>query len=341
MAALRSSILVSTWQRLSPPAAITPAACVRSAGFPCAACADACPNEAIELASGGAARVSAADCTSCGACIPACPTAAISGGHPDVRHTESACYLTCDQAGGATPCLVAVTPEDILSSLRATDRRIELYTANCQDCPIAPAAQVETSVAQLRGALQVAGLPQPVSHLTDVEPPARSDRSVTMNRRQLLAVLPPTPTPGPAAPAGALERRETFIGALGHRAWHPLYPRPIAASDDRGRSVCTACRACLPACPARALSAVDLGASFELSVEPSACVGCGICVQTCPVDALALACDRMPPNPVIARVYAAHCERCDRPLHPGETRLCTSCDSREAIAADVFKQLGW
>ncbi|OKL54382.1 hypothetical protein BSZ39_04295 [Bowdeniella nasicola] len=327
---------MSTSSRLNPPALIDTAACVRSNDWACAACAATCPNDAIELTEGGA-RVSVADCTGCGACVTACPASAISAETVRIQRADGACYLACHEAGGASPCLAGLEPEDVLASLQAGDSRIDLYTGQCDTCPVAPESRVAESVDALRAAAQVSGLGLPVTRFSD-RPAPSATRQVAIDRRQLFAVLPPD-APAATGNRGAPQVRESFIAALGHRSWHPLYPRPRVCEDASGRSTCTGCRACVSACPTRALSALDVGASFSLSVEPSDCVGCGICVETCPVDALSLVCDFAPPPPVITQVFAAHCERCNRPLYPGETTLCTSCDSRAAIAADVWSQL--
>lgn len=48
---------------------------------------------------------------------------------------------------------------------------------------------------------------------------------------------------------------------------------------------CTACGACLPTCPERALRVV-VGGRPPLRVLEDACTGCLECVEVCPADAI-------------------------------------------------------
>lgn len=45
--------------------------------------------------------------------------------------------------------------------------------------------------------------------------------------------------------------------------------------------ICTACEACVDACPAEAIKCDD-----EAVVDASLCTDCGICVDECPVEAI-------------------------------------------------------
>lgn len=49
---------------------------------------------------------------------------------------------------------------------------------------------------------------------------------------------------------------------------------------------CTACGACLPTCPPRALRVAPSGASAPLTVLEDLCTGCGECVEVCPAEAI-------------------------------------------------------
>jgi ferredoxin len=45
---------------------------------------------------------------------------------------------------------------------------------------------------------------------------------------------------------------------------------------------CTACGACMSACPAEAIKAGDK----QYKIDPDICIDCGACVDACPVQAI-------------------------------------------------------
>jgi ferredoxin len=68
---------------------------------------------------------------------------------------------------------------------------------------------------------------------------------------------------------------------------------PVVASD----SACTACGACVDACPSRCLYLASEGESVPgpdgaaptfLEIDPARCIGCGRCVDACPEGVLSL-----------------------------------------------------
>ncbi len=59
--------------------------------------------------------------------------------------------------------------------------------------------------------------------------------------------------------------------------------RHVAVTTD-----CTACGACLPTCPERALRVV-VGGRPPLRVVDAACTGCLECLEVCPADAIVFA----------------------------------------------------
>ena len=47
---------------------------------------------------------------------------------------------------------------------------------------------------------------------------------------------------------------------------------------------CTACEACIEACPSEAIAM----SGDEAKVDPDKCVDCGVCVDECPVEAISM-----------------------------------------------------
>jgi NAD-dependent dihydropyrimidine dehydrogenase PreA subunit len=58
-------------------------------------------------------------------------------------------------------------------------------------------------------------------------------------------------------------------------------PKTMAVTIDKEK--CTACGACIEACPVEALK---LGDTAE--VDEETCIDCGTCVDECPVEAISL-----------------------------------------------------
>lgn len=47
---------------------------------------------------------------------------------------------------------------------------------------------------------------------------------------------------------------------------------------------CTACEACIEACPSEAIAT----SGDHAKVDPDKCVDCGVCVDECPVEAISM-----------------------------------------------------
>lgn len=141
--------------------------------------------------------------------------------------------------------------------------------------------------------------------------------------------------PAPAAVPGAASQPSSPEVALASA------PPRVALLDAPG---CTACGVCVRACPAGALSLVDLAPTGlrALHQEVAACTDCGRCVDLCPEHVL-----HRSPTPgwdavltpdvhEVARTATRHCERCGaafgsaRPVTPGGRALCSVCEFRRA-----------
>jgi ferredoxin len=97
------------------------------------------------------------------------------------------------------------------------------------------------------------------------------------------AELPP---PGYAAPGASAESQEAALDAL--RDWVGEFERPLFVEYDpsicaHGRNGTTACRRCIDACPAEAITSL----LDRIGVEPNLCQGGGACATACPTGAIA------------------------------------------------------
>ncbi|QTE28292.1 ATP-binding protein [Pengzhenrongella sicca] len=184
--------------------------------------------------------------------------------------------------------------------------------------------------------------------LTDPAPaPAGAERrrrpvldatALPMPRRQLLGL-------GGAAshelPSDQASPHERLVAAL-----RALATGPTALDQIRGPALqltargCTACGACVLACPTDALQLRHGAAGEELSIStllqaPSRCDGCAACVQLCPTQVLTEA-GRWPwarlladDEAAVATVTTTRCTRCGTsfPVTTG-LRLCAVCAYR-------------
>lgn len=126
--------------------------------------------------------------------------------------------------------------------------------------------------------------------------------------------------------------RNRVVDALAHL--------PVQVGGDAGASLaglgyawlavseaCTACEACVRACPTGALRFTAGGEHFELHFVPTACVGCEKCVHACAAGAITL-----DPGPSFGQVF-------DRPepylLQSGALARCARCNVTFAARAGV------
>lgn len=50
------------------------------------------------------------------------------------------------------------------------------------------------------------------------------------------------------------------------------------------KAICSACGACVDACPSEAIEMQD----NKACVDPNSCVDCGVCVDECPLEAISM-----------------------------------------------------
>lgn len=350
---------------LLPRPTVDAHACSRRLGSGCSVCVDACPKQALHVADLGgrddhAPVVDPLLCVGCGLCESRCPTLAISGVGPSPELIVTAARgthrlrLRCEvartsgarldaqppiAAGLDVGCLASLHPETVAASAGALSEQgvMELLRGDCDRCPMAAGAAVESMVSEARACLGVPGRIR-VGVVHDAGEPVESAQRPTarMSRRSLFRVASPKRAAEDAVAAGSSSRGDQTPRKLVLQSLpQPALPRPRAASG------CTGCCACVNICPSEALSFTVSDDVFELSVAPSACVGCGECSRVCPEDVLSPA-GRVPnlELTLLATVVVAHCDSCGMPLSPGEKRSCAVCSSRRSLASDVWTQYG-
>jgi len=129
----------------------------------CSACADACPQDALQMTAEGLVLDPAA-CTGCGACVAACPQRAVAlDGQGGIRPEPSAggpeAALVCPRRGpGQGPCLQELGLEALARLWLQGVRRIAVLTADCAACPDGAGLPVAARVAALNALLEDRGL---------------------------------------------------------------------------------------------------------------------------------------------------------------------------------------
>lgn len=154
-----------------------------------------------------------------------------------------------------------------------------------------------------------------------------SDHSRTpgRERRRLLAVLPRLPQVQADGAACSADPGAAVTNGFG---WASL------------KAGCTACGACVRACPTRALSLedneLDSRETFALYHDPRLCIGCETCMHVCAPDVIMI-----DPAPPLAQVFGRQepllllegeyrrCKRCKARFYAVEDqKLCPVCDFR-------------
>lgn len=310
----------------------------------CLLCAEICPMGAITT-EGDRVVVDRTRCAACGVCLTSCPARAISLPGSSLSQVEAqievlleadepavlfCCPETVAARAGArsgwlpveVPCIGMVTPGWALQALAGGATAIGLSSCGhgCRSCtePL-----LHQRVDYLRGLLRLLGDPSASERIRsvtvdeDVQPPPRlrrldtdtpPDRTVTLNE--------------PAATAEAVRRLITRDADRSPgRLAHPVSSIGLVALDAEA---CTACGACVAACPTGALRLEETMEEVLISYDAAACVGCRRCASACPeataqalrvdctTDLAALAGGRA----VLKAEPTVHCLDCGRPIAP-------------------------
>ncbi|MCC6517401.1 MAG: 4Fe-4S binding protein [Tabrizicola sp.] len=275
----------------------------------CSACADACPQDALQMTAEGLVLDPAA-CTGCGACVAACPQRAVAlDGQGGIRPEPSAggpeAALVCPRRGpGQGPCLQELGLEALARLWLQGVRRIAVLTADCAACPDGAGLPVAARVAALNALLEDRGLQPlrigPVASVPRRMPRLTAEPVPRRGRRLFLGLGAVTDTGIPA-----LARLQSLPGPPGAR--HACAPR-----IDPAR--CTGCDACLRICPAGALSLIkDDDGGLSYGADPSGCTGCGMCEDVCGAGAMTI--ERLAPAVPGPALVSFRCRGCGVEVH--------------------------
>ncbi len=295
----------------------------------------------------------AAACVGCGLCVPACPVGAIDGvgqvPQAVASRVAGGAELRCDVARivapeegefADVPCIAAVDPEALAAGAIVAGNASAVVRADCEVCPVGAASRVRETLARASEALTASGSPALTERVVAPDlagAPARAARPTrpapAVSRRSLFDLrAASTPAPAPSAnPLDALpakaSAREVWL-AVGENAALP----GVVVEDG-----CTSCGGCARVCPTQALTL----SGGQLTLAPDRCVDCGECVRVCPESVVR----RVPRQPgyqarVLVRAETTHCDRCARPLGPGEHGTCHGCATKASFADGIWGLLG-
>lgn len=317
----------------------------RNGKVACTRCMDVCPSSSI-VGKGDTAIVDAHACGGHGACASACPTGAIRYDFPannGVFKRLAEMLRTYRTAGGRQPVLLvhdADHGDALVSALARFGAGLPAQVLPFAVNAVAALGLDFLLTAIAHGAARVVVLANPARKV-DLEPvraaAALADRVLDglgwTARVALLVAADPAelsvllaePAPKPVEPPAEFlalgHKRQTLALALAHlsrNAPSPAEVLPLEAGDPFGAVVvdqgkCTLCLACVPVCPANALSGHPDKPS--LGFLEANCVQCGLCRATCPEKAITL-------SPRLSFTDAA---RQRQVLKEEEPHCCTKC----------------
>jgi ferredoxin len=329
----------------------------RNGKVACTRCMDACPSSSI-LGKGDTAVVDPAACGGHGACASACPTGAIRYDFPannGVFKRLGEVLRVYRAGGGRQPVLLVHDAEhgdQVISALArfgaGLPARVLPFAVNA----VAALGVDFLLTAAAHGAARVVLLADPARRL-DLDPlraavslagrvlaglgwGARAELFDTSDPAALAAVLADGAAIAvePAAEYLVLgNKRQTLALALAHlsrNAANKVDSIALEAGDPFGAVVvdqdkCTLCLACIPVCPASALSGHPDKPS--LGFTEANCVQCGLCRVTCPERAISL----------VSRLNLTEAARQRQVLKEEEPWCCTRCGKPFGTKSSIEK----
>ena len=284
-------------------------------GSDCQACYTICPVEAIQP--GTPPSLDAEKCQTCLACLTVCPTGAFSADDavPSLltcasRIEDHAIEVMCGKHAaseeGVAPigvqvrgCLAGLGTGSYMALAAIGIERIYLRMDACEDCPWAPLKshiQEQSQMAnQLYQAIDEVELVTCVHQVTESqERPLWSAANPPLSRRDLFRLaarqgkvaLARAMLEQPAGKRKAGRDRLRANEAISHirQENEPIHDVTLTQSNYATLTVsdkCSACQACVRACPTQCLHFEKEENYFRLKIRPQDCIACGNCTRVC------------------------------------------------------------
>lgn len=264
----------------------------------CGLCLRSCAPSALRP-SRGRVEVDRSLCDGCGACVSDCPAGAVAlpaastaefeaalaslldGSRPALafacRHAAVEPAVSAGWLPVAVPSLAIVTAGWMLQSLAHGARAVALLPCESACCASRSGA-TSNRVAYVHAVLGALGERDAEASVSVLPPDGATAPPVTGETR---AVARPSSLElrEPKATVEALHALARAYGVdIAPAILHPASPLGVVRVDD---ARCTACGACVAACPTGALESTA-GEVIELSHDPSLCIACSRCVEVCP-----------------------------------------------------------